>query len=352
LEILPVLPNNAEFTGQVFLEGEFVVGKGLTGAPSRLDLATMVLQPIKTPENTIQGGYQVSPNRQQVASWKSYFDANEHKTSVSVVIEDNTGKTLAEVPGDLEAWDAFYWLDNERIVIGTYSQPYVLNPFTGEAFDISEWYAQSPGGLHIGPVWETNGVFDKKLNLLFYIQEGLKMLLWDIEKQQILATLQPQVSYVPGDRPKWAWDDSQLVIGYKMSKNASDELFSISRDGQLIQLTELGKYYPRVRISKLNWSPDGQQIAFFFKDYSNQENPWQLAILYIKTHEVTNYCGLAGWMRPPVEPIWSPDGNQLLIGRAEMDEVAYSTILIDLSQGYAAKLADNLVPSGWMVAPE
>lgn len=328
-----------------------MVGKGLTGAPSKLDVATMILMPIQTPENTIQGGYQVSPNHRQVASWKSYFDANGKKTSVSVIIENNAGIKLAEVPGDIETWDTFYWLGNERFVIGDYGQPYVLNPFTGGDFTFYDWHPQSPGGWRIVPVWETNGVFDSQLNRILYMQEDKTMLLWDLDSEQILFSTSLKGRYLPEARPKWAWDDSQVVIGYTATDGVelADELFSISRDGQITQLTELGQYYQEVGISEFSWSPDGERIAFFFKDFSQWDNPWHLAILEVETQELINYCGLAGWMDPPVEPVWSPDGKQLLVGRAEVDQETFSTILVDISRNYAARLADQLVPAGWMV---
>jgi dipeptidyl aminopeptidase/acylaminoacyl peptidase len=354
LEILPALPDNAELTGQVILEGGFVVGKGITGAPSKLDVATMILMPIQTPENTIQGGYQVSPNHRQVASWKSYFDANGKKTSVSVVIENNAGIKLTEVPGDIETWDTFYWLDNERIVIGAYGQPNVLNPFTGEFYGLSKWYAQSPGGLHIIPLWDVNGVFDSQLSRIFYIQEGLTMLLWDMQSQKILAQLEPYSKYISGDQPQWSWDDKEIVFGYVSATNMGEELFSISRDGEMSQLTALGQYYSQVRISKFSWSPDGRNIAFFFKDKSKDGSQYQLAVLNKETLQVTNYCNLGGFMDPKkenVRPIWSPDGTKLLIGRLEADQTTFKTILVDLSDEYAVQLAENLVPVGWMKSP-
>lgn len=303
------------------------------------------------PENVQFGNYQVSPDRQLLAYWKISYSANLRQTGKWILIEDTSGNLLLEISGDMETWDTFYWLDNERFVIGDYGQPYVLNPFTGDDLTFYEWHAKSPGGWRIVPVWETNGVFDSQLSRILYMQEDKTMLLWDIKSEQILFSASLKGRYLPAGRPKWAWDDSQVVIGYTATDGVEigDELFSISRDGEITQLTELGKDYQEVGISEFSWSPDGERIAFFFKDFSQRDNPWQLATLDVETQEVINYCGLAGWMRPPVEPVWSPDGKQLLIGRAEADQETFSTILMDISGNYAARLADQLVPAGWMI---
>jgi WD40 repeat protein len=355
LDISPDLPENAGLSGQVFLSGFFVNGKGYSGPDSKIDLRTGTLIQRNVPENTRFGGYKVSPDGKRLAYWKILYSTDKKQVARSIVIEDYEGKILKDVPADLETWDTVYWLDNDRVVIGMYGQPYALNPFTGKKFGFSEWYSQSPGGLKTISVWDVNGVFDSQLSRLFYIQEDDTLLLWDLQTKEVLARLEPHGKYPPFDRPKWSWNNKEVVVGYTLTAatNSGEELFSVSRDGIVTQLTELGKYYVQVRISKISWSPDGRKVAFFFRDLSEENSSSQLAILDRETLQVTNYCDLSGLMftRPDVEPVWSPDSKKLLIGRMESDLSTVSTVLVDISNEYAVRLAENLVPAGWMVAP-
>lgn len=355
LDISPALPENADLSGTVFLIREFINGKGYSaGSDVKVNLQTKTVTEITTPKNKSQGGYLVSPNGEQLAYFDFHYGANGNLDALNLIIENMNGKVLAKIPGNVDAWDTFYWLDNRRIVIGAGGQPTVYDPFTGERYGMEQWYAQSPGGLKTIPVWGVNGVFDSKLERLFYLQEDGTMLLWDLDQKQILTKIDSNGKYDPVDQPKWAWDDSQIVLAFTPldSINSGDELFSVSRSGQITQLTQLGKYYSKVAITKFSWSPDGHLIAFFFIDMSKKNNPEQFAILDLATLRVTNYCNLGGVMNPNVEPVWSPDGTKVLVGRLESDQTTFKTILVDISDEYAAQLAENLVPAGWMVAPQ
>jgi Tol biopolymer transport system component len=317
-----------------------------------MDLKTRTLTSIIWPKNTQIGGYTVSPDGKRIAYWKILYSNEKRQIARSIIIEDANGNILKELSGDVETWKTFYWLDNQRIVIGMDGQPYVLNPFTGEGYDLSKWYAQSPGGLKTIPVWDVNGIFDSQLSRLFYIQEDDTLLLWDLKIHQILVRINPNSSFSSDDQPKWAWDDSEIVLGRASgAENQGEELFSVSRDGKINQLTELSKEYHQVAILKFNWSPNGQNIAFFFRDKSKENNVSQFAVLNRKTLKIINFCNLSGFMQPNVEPVWSPDGNKLLIGRLEADSKTYKTVLLDLSNETAAILTENRIPAGWMVAP-
>ena len=111
LEISPAIPANANLSGEVFLTGQFVVGKGYTGPDSKLDMQTGALATIKVPEKMRHGGYLVSPNGEQLAYWESHLGADGKPVDLSLVIENMDGKVLAKMPGKLKTWSTFYWLD-------------------------------------------------------------------------------------------------------------------------------------------------------------------------------------------------------------------------------------------------
>jgi hypothetical protein len=358
LDISPALPENADLSGKLILFREFINGKGFTAdGDAIMDLQTRTLTPIEEGVVSIS----VSPDRERLAYFYAHHGADGKRDAVTLIIKNMDGKVLAKVPGDVDNWDGFYWLDNKRVVITLYNQPLVLNPFTREHYDLSKWYAQSPGGLKTTPVWGVNGVFDSQLSRLFYIQEDDTMLLWDLKSKKILAKLTPTITYgpkhptiyAPYDQPKWLWDDSQIILAYSPSDalNPSDEFYGVNRNGQITQLTYLSKYYPEVAIKNFSLSPDGRLVAFFFIDISNKEKLEQLAILDLATLKVTNYCTPNGSTPWAGRPVWSPDGQKLLIERMEADQ-SVKTILIDLVTEYAVPLVDNLMPADWMKAPK
>jgi hypothetical protein len=358
LDISPALPENADLSGKLILFREFINGKGFTAnGDAIMDLQTRTLTPIEEGVVSIS----VSPDRERLAYFYAHHGADGKRDAVTLIIKNMDGKVLAKVPGDVDNWDGFYWLDNKRVVITLYNQPLVLNPFTREHYDLSKWYAQSPGGLKTIPVWEVNGVFDAQLSRLFYLQEDDTMLLWDLKSRKILAKLTPTITYGPkgtttyrpADQPKWLWDDSQIILSYSPSDtpNPSDEFYGVTREGQINQLTHLSKYYPKVAIENFSLSPDGRLVAFFFTDLSNKNNLEQLAILDLATAKVTNYCNPSGSTLIARRPVWSPDGQKLLIEGIESDQ-SVKTILVDIANEYAAPLVENLVPIDWMKAPK
>ena len=315
-----------------------------------MDLRTGILEKITPPPHMIYGGFKLSPNGEHLAFWKSNLDADGKSVDLWLVVENADGKVMVEVPGNLQIWDTYYWLDNERVVIGLYGDPYVLNPFTSDDYGLGKWYSQSPGGIKTIPVWNVNGIFDSQLSRIFYIQEDGTMLLWDLTQKQILTKFTPPGKFDPVGQPKWNRDDSKIFLAFTPfdSKNTGDEFFSITRNGQVTQLTQLWKHYSNVVISNFSLSPDGSRIAFYFSDVNDKDNSEQFAILDLQTHKVINYCNLSGFALTAAEPVWSPDGKMLLIENLEADSKTYNTILVDITKEFAGKLIENLIPVGWM----
>ena len=53
----------------------------------------------------------------------------------------------------------------------------------------------------------------------------------------------------------------------------------------------------------------------------------------------------------PPAPIWSPDSQQFLV--VDWYEKEHSrVVLVDIAQGFAAQIAEDMEPLGWMVSGE
>jgi len=76
------------------------------------------------------------------------------------------------------------------------------------------------------------------------------------------------------------------------------------------------------------------------------------ALLDTETHEVTNYClqhyFYSNTARPP---IWSSNGNQFVVEVDDPEDDDKKLILIDIFEGYAYQIAENITVYGWMAPP-
>ena len=137
----------------------------------------------------------------------------------------------------------------------------------------------------------------------------------------------------------------------------------INREGEkFIFLKYLATQFDKINISGYEWSPDNQHIAFGLRvtpdKYPNLNvlatSSWRLAVMDIQTQNVTNYClQVAPQMG---EPIWSPDGKQLLVavyhgGVYDPSDYnpSFDTVLVDIEKGYAALVAEYTYPLAWVI---
>ena len=127
----------------------------------------------------------------------------------------------------------------------------------------------------------------------------------------------------------------------------------IDGNGQIEQLTNLTSYVNDGDFMSYNWSRDGRYIAawMFLGSLNKKGHTVDLVIIDTESKQVIDTCisvGYAGegYGAPP-EPIWSPDGNQLLVYNENRNRV----ILVDRMQGFAAQIAEDMEPLGWMLAP-
>lgn len=190
--------------------------------------------------------------------------------------------------------------------------------------------------------------YDSTLTRLVYpysVKEEEGFRLRDIQTGKTLA-------FVPSfalwsSAPVWSPDGRQVLVtgvaGFPDVNAGSVELFSISYDGEVKQLTDFGTYGANISVNSSSWSPDGKFIAFWM--WRDQIGVEHLAVLNVDTQEVVDYCipGMDAPLSDP--PIWSPDSQQLIVHDPRQDN---PVILVDISQNKAAVVGTNLEPHFWL----
>ncbi len=310
----------------------------------------------------------VSPNGQ----WLAYSifvpgdQGGDSTTKVTVV--DSTGQQVAVVSRD--DWvEVSRWLDNEHLLVKQDPpDPYVpqitgltlLNPFTNEQQDLAPDF-RDLYNLGFLPDWRriSETVYDPTLDLVVYprlTNDGEDVVLEDLIHNKILARISPVAT--PHAVPIWSPDGSRFVIAnatiYIGAEGPQDfELYSINRDGEITQLTNLNAYYARTFISDYRWSPDGLYIVFSLEGWRGEStisaSSW--AVLNTKTMEVTNYC-IEPYIHLFTGPFWSPNSKQLVVEASNPENSGKSRlVVVDIENNSAVQVADNVIPYGWMVAP-
>jgi hypothetical protein len=251
-----------------------------------------------------------------------------------------------------------------------------LNPFSGERQilepDFPRILNTHPTVLDMLPFWEgwSGVIYDPTLTRAIYPRfvgnndEMYTYAVWDVSERRLIATLEEVFSSSSSfggnfPMPKWFPDGSRFVFqGFDPTEDpVKTELYEVSRDGQVKQLTHLSSV-AYVWESSYSWSPDGGHIAMFLgPPLGAAFEKARVAVLDTATLNITDYCisitfsgeGYGGG-GPIWSPIWSPDGHQFVITDwYEKDH--RRVILVDIEKNSAVQIANDMEPVGWMVAP-
>lgn len=364
LDLLPKLPVNAKTSGNLVL------------AEQDLNHTAYILQAneskIFLPRNAneILNFFAVSPNRQRIAYYAE--NATNENASQLIVLDANGKRLLSKPVLKREWWAIDSWMDNEHLLIDKYQSlpdislatplPVIIfNPFTNEEYELTPYY---PDMVNLYPTfnWQEYGFsaagYDPTLSLVAYARNDGKVVLWDIQAKHEINAIQGAATF--GNGPVWLSDGSRFIIDSIPGATTSpaedfwrEELYMISRAGKISRMTYLTDQFAGVSISGYQWSPEGGHIAFWLsvkpdnfpglpKGLSYVD---RLAIMNVTNRQITLYC-IPGMSN--ISPIiWSPNGKQLLTNT--MNGSTYDTVLVDIEEGYAAKIAENTIPVGWMV---
>lgn len=357
-------------TGTIVLEDDYY--KVYTADASTLDVVEL------TKDDEIAFSIAISPDRQIVAY--ELYSRNEDISKL--VLMDSLGEIQLVIPW-VENWTFISsWLDNQRLLINDYDElsdgnPWLaakefstflaVNPFTGEQEllqpDFPNIYSH-----HMFPSWTGFGstVYSPDLNRVVYVSAdtvdgGFHYIVWDIDEQYSLADFR----VIIGDQniPKWSPDGEKVAIAFNLFYNDSNnwpayDLYLISQDGNVKQVTDLSKYYTWNHIGSHSWSLDSKYIAFWYSgwteqpEYSDLNFNQQLAVVDTETNDLSIYC-VTGRLRgdgtvPP--PVWSPDGRQILI-ESPLSEYHSQVLLLDLDRKTVAGIGEDMTPIGWMITP-
>jgi Tol biopolymer transport system component len=131
-----------------------------------------------------------------------------------------------------------------------------------------------------------------------------------------------------------------------------DEWFSIDRTGEINQLTHFEDYFTEADIEMASISPNGRYLAFWLSVNPSTYPGYNLAVLDLETRQVVNYCIPGSPTKYSVEPVWSPDSRYIaLVDYYDKKTSDSHVILVDPAEEWAARVAENLAPLGWMIAP-
>lgn len=378
----PTAPPEAGLTIRCLdVAADFPSDQGYSGVIVLRDLSTEQLLALEAAQPPATLGAQgsdrlfdptVSPQGRFLAYRHVKYDTQGDIVARDLEIVDADGTVRASLPWQKD-WAGFHWLDEERLMILIASTNLleresslsylVVFPFTGQQEPIT---ATPPDVYDIDPVPYWNGwgpqVYEPTLTRVAYLQvvEGIEWAyaLWDRQSAQTLVSFR---TFDPERQPVWSPGATQFVLAGNPIENRAwlkFELYAFDRAGGMRKLTDLTAHYPNTYIQSYSWSPDERYIAFWLNtspqpDQDQHFGQQSLAVLDTRTLQVTNYClpGDFSTSRAVLvsAPIWSPDSQQLLIEH-RYSEQASRVLLVDLVRNFAAQIADNAEPVGWMVS--
>ena len=313
--------------------------------------------------------YAVSLDGRWLAYWEFRREPNGAPNTQWIVIIDSTGQEYTSYMDD-HFHGIVRWLDNEWILVkyGAPADPWglfvplaALNPFTGEnrvlSLDLQDVF-----NLNMMYRWlrQTVIVYDSSLSRLVYPRIEGEIALVNADTEELI-TLLTDVS-LSASVPVWSPNGENFAIANVTTweKDAWGnnyqpmifDLYIVSRDGVVTQMTDFSEYFSQTDILAYSWSPNGRYIAFAMTGWRGDAVLPTWALLDTETHEVTNYClqpyFYSDTARPP---IWSPNGDKFVVEVDDPEDDDKKLILIDIFEGYAYQIAENITVYGWMAPP-
>jgi hypothetical protein len=296
LEFASTMPDDAKSKGVVLLEkwiGEYGLERTL------LDMSTWQEIPVPPDEKHDLDSLVVTPNRKKM-TYLTFLESNGIAKFQELIIADAYGKQLKSIPWEGKWFRVVDWVDDEQIMIRKhamedgeflygYPGPRLLIDLLSDEqrtlepdllHGLKEWIDATHEYVQL-PFWDgwMGVVYDPSLTRVIYPNlneedaDRYTYALWDVSQQKPVTTLDSIINfnvkenYYP--KPDWSPDGSQFVlVGGVIDADTGDvvgsELFRVTRDGQIEQVTHVGDF-ASVWASSHSWSPDGRYIALLLR---------------------------------------------------------------------------------------
>lgn len=312
---------------------------------AQIDLATL-----KDTVSDIVG----SPDGKSVGYKLGHPETN----SWSFVVADVQGKRTADAVWPNGFFVLGGWVNNQEILLLGNPAIVALNPYTKQQKHFS--FSDLPG-YQVDPTGNRIAFLDPAVERAVYKNDQDKISLLDIPNKKVLAQVDNHPA--PSAIAAWAQDGSRVaVVGtITLSSKAGDkgdDIFGISRDGEVKRLSHLVDHFGKLALispSGLRWSPNGRYIAFWLGYPQSSIYSWELAVVDTTTQKTTTHCIInAGEsnltaIHPLAAPIWSQDGNQLLVeSRDVKNKDANRVLILDIAKNAAYQVAENMYPAAWL----
>lgn len=353
----------SDMKGMLVLNGYLV--PGAKNNPSLLvDIRSGTQVPLVADDTTDR--FVVSPSGSYLA-----FDVWEgngsHNWQINIL--DSIGNILAKVVEQdvLE----IEWLNDKTLLVNSLNEHLEHNPLIFlSAFDHKQkivqpfvTQAERIGGPFDSELLRQWGfysyhkiIYNSTLTQAIYAaldHNGAKVIFRDLPSNQDISTLLTQAW---GISPKWSPDGTKLAIGMDFfldPKTRKYELAILDQNGVQLFTTHLSALPGSVYIPALSWSPDGSRVAFWYINNEDTTRDFRLAIFDTKTQKTVDYCITNNalthvWHRNDVSPMWSPDGNFLLIETPNANDNNPNVVIVDLVQESAIIIKTGYEPVGWM----
>lgn len=287
-----------------------------------------------------------------VFAYTNWFD--EEKKILTVRTVDETINLQWE-----DNWDTLVrWLDNENIQINESKSPttsqIILNPFENKSkrlvSDFPDIYSLDPKVN-----WEGLSLVSYSSNLRFAVyprlSDDLSLVLIPTYQNGLVSKLYPVdiKSY-----PQWSAFGT-FIIGKPLKIDEKGwlkgyELFEVGLGGSINQLTNFSEKYEYPHIENYRWSPNYENISFWFRKDYRSSVPAYLGVKNLLSQKTNLTCIKNNDFIFTTPPVWSPDSNYLIISTNQGVEKERLVIIDVINSKYQTlNFEFQLAPIGWII---
>ena len=315
-------------------------------------------EPIPLIQNSrIWGNVVISPDGQ----WMAYVEGETSPQTITITAPN--GKLIASLPwdekwGSLDSWFTNDWLRLLPLDAPPFSMT-LVSPWTGEVKFLNPNLPDpDPNGEgNYGRVTFSPDLTRVVYMMLDRVSLQSRFVLWDLEKNQTLwySNYDIRSTHAMFSFPVWSPDGEKFLITDQHPNDREgqaflQDLFVISRDGQIIRSTYLRDDFPSHQIGlQSKWSPDSKTIAFWVLGSNTVDRrPYQLFVFRPDTGNVADLC-IENNDSPAM--VWSPDSQQIAAVMGEPNKTHLAIIDLENAKALEVLPQENVALVGWANIP-